>query len=174
MNTIEILQAFLSKEYQDATDMGSAMKPAPVLNDADVAQVKEELGRELSPFLKSLYCTIGNGGFGPAYGLLGLHYGPKNEDGLNAIDLYHSFRAPDPDDPHWIWPEDYIPLVHLGCAMFLCAHISDAEASVIWFEPNPHEYAQPWTDSFFPLRVNLAGLLDAWMNGEEFTDLVAE
>ena len=48
------------------------LRPAP---PAAVAEAEELAGRSLPSLLRRLYLEVGNGGFGPGYGLLGLRDG---------------------------------------------------------------------------------------------------
>src|SRR5262245_55091738 len=87
------------------------------LAERDLAAAEERLGFKIPPALAALYTRVANGGFGPAYGLLGLVGGALQEHGNDAVSQYEAFRVSDPDDPHWSWPEKLLPVVHLGCAM---------------------------------------------------------
>src|SRR5262245_16217346 len=134
-----------------AGEESGAASPHPPLSPETIAAAERQLGFALPPTLRALYARVGHGGFGPAYGLLGLVGGARQEEGLDAVGVYQRSRRPSPGDPHWTWPEGLLPLVHLGCAMFLCVDCSDTSGMVVWFEPNPHADGQPWDDAFFPL-----------------------
>jgi hypothetical protein len=130
------------------------------------------LGCGLPELLRRLYLEVANGGFGPGYGLLGVPpLGAKDDLQHDLVSLYALYREADPDDPHWVWPEGLLPLVHLGCAMYGCLNVRAAGAPIIWFEPNPHEPGTPWDGSFIPLIGSLAGWLEAWLEGR---DLIME
>ena len=111
--------------------------------------------------------TVGNGGFGPAYGILGLVDGARNEDGLDAVGVYLRSREPSSADPLWAWPASLLPVGHLGCGMFTCVDCRTANASLVWFEPNPHERGDPWDDAFIPLNLSLEDWLRRWLDGAE-------
>ena len=148
-------------------DLDASSLEHPPLDDAEVAAAEQRLGLGLPPALRALYTRLGNGGYGPAYGLLGLSGGAVQEDRLDAIGVYERGREADPDDPHWHWPETLLPVVHLGCAMFLCVDCSDERGMVVWFEPNPHERGQPWDDAFFPLDITFEELMFGWTTGQD-------
>lgn len=57
------------------------LRPAPL---AAVAEAEELAGRPLPSLLRRLYLEVGNGGFGPGYGLLGLRDGHRT-GGLDAL-----------------------------------------------------------------------------------------
>ena len=125
-------------EGNDAYDLVN-----PSLSEGEIADAEKRLGYKLPGSLRSLYAHVGNGGYGPSYGLLGLVGGAKQEDGCDAVAMFESYRAPDETDPLWGWPEKLLPVVHLGCAMFFCVDATTDDGMVVWFEPNPHEDGKP-------------------------------
>jgi hypothetical protein len=142
----------------------------PPIHDEAVARVEAAMGYQLPPLLKRLYQEIGNGGFGPDYGLLGLVGGAKNELGEDALTLYLSLRKPNAKDRFWCWPENLLPAVKCGCGMYLCVDCTSNDGKIVWFEPNPHESAKSWADSFIPLNCNLEKLMQAWVRGQSWID----
>jgi len=141
------------------------------LGKKTIIDIETRLGFQLPPLLAAIYGDITNGGFGDSYGFLGLSGGPLNEDGMDAVSLYETYRESDPDDDHWHWPEGLVPICHLGCAMYHCVQCTDDSAPIIWFEPNPHEDEGPWDDSFIPFCPTLSEYLSAWIDD---TDLWAK
>jgi len=48
----------------------------------------------------------------------------------------------------------------------MCLDLDAAtDASLIWFEPNPHCDGEPWDDSFIPIGGSLERWLSAWVDG---------
>ena len=135
------------------------------LSERDIAAAESRLSFRLPPLLRAIYGEVANGGFGEAYGFLGLVGGPLNENGLDSVSLYESYREADPADEYWHWPEGLLPVCHLGCGMYQCVQCLDDALPVIWFEPNPHEEATPWDDSFIPFSPSLREYLSAWLDG---------
>jgi hypothetical protein len=135
-----------------------------------IKAAEDKLGFPLPTTIRRVYQEIANGGFGPAYGLLGLSGGMQNEDRQDAVALYRAYCQPDPEDAHWKWPSTLLPLGHLGCAMYLCADCSCDAAPIIWFEPNPHTPGQPWDDSFFRFASSFDEWLLAWLDGRDLLD----
>ena len=142
------------------------------LTEQEISEAERRLGFALPSVLTTLYARVANGGFGFAYGLLGLVGGARQEDGNDAITMYEQFRQRDPNDPHWQWPKKLLPVVHLGCAMFFCVDCSSDDGMVIWFEPNPHENNKPWDDAFFPLGRTFGDLMSGWTGGESTLDVM--
>lgn len=135
------------------------------LSSEKIADSETRLGFKLPPLLRKIYLEVSNGGFGDSYGLLGLTNGPLNEDGLDSVSLFESYRETDPSDEYWHWPDGLLPVCHLGCAMYHCVQCSDEGAPIVWFEPNPHEDGEPWDDSFIPFCSSLSGYFSAWLGG---------
>jgi hypothetical protein len=155
----------------EPTDSGLASEKSYLpVGRKSIAKAEKSIGYKLPRLLVRLYSEVGNGGFGPDYGLLGIDGGAGNEKGHDALALYEGFRKPDKRDPFWCWPYNLLPLVHCGCAMHLCVDCASREGKVVWFEPNPHESGQSWADSFIPLNCNLEQLMEAWVEGKSWLD----
>jgi hypothetical protein len=146
-------------------DSDSQPSPYPPLSEGELAEAETSLGFKLQPGLRRIYGAIANGGFGPGYGLLGLRGGMLNEEKCDAITLYQTFRQADAEDEHWQWPEGLLPVVHLGCAMFLAVDSTKPEGPVIWFEPNPHEDGEAWDESFIPFATSFDSVIGDWLDG---------
>src|SRR5688500_2589753 len=81
----------------------------------EVEAAEAVLGFKLPDLLRRIYTEVSNGGFGYAYGVLGLRGGPRNEDRQDSVGLYLSYVEPDTDDALWEWPRGLLPICHLGC-----------------------------------------------------------
>ena len=138
---------------------------APPLSADELRAVEQRLGFPLPASVKEVYGEIANGGFGPAYGLLKLHGGPKQEDGNDALTQYELYRRRDADDHSWRWPAGLVPLVELGCAMFFCVDCTTPVGAMVWFEPNGHTPGDSWDQAFVPLRMTFEELMRAWAGG---------
>ena len=150
-------------------------RPFPPATPQEIDESERRLGFALSPLLRRVYFEVANGGFGPAYGLIGVVGGAADGRRKNAVDLYAEYRMPDPSDPHWEWPAKLLPVCNLGCAMYLCVDCGDPRGPVTWFEPNPHCDGEPWDDAFNPLAASTDAWLSAWVDGNDlFERLIAE
>ncbi|WP_206184445.1 SMI1/KNR4 family protein [Thermoactinospora rubra] len=137
----------------------------PVLSSEDIARAESTLGFPLHPLLAQLYKKIGNGGFGPEYGILGLTEGGHTSDaGLTAVEEYRQRRAADPSEPGWFWPEGVLPILTWGCAMYACVDCRSEAGTVLLFEPNPVDDGR-WADAWFVDSPSLAEWLDTWTRG---------
>lgn len=137
------------------------------LSYTQISLAETQLGFGLPLLLRQIYGEVSNGGFGYAYGFLGLLGGMVNEDGHDAVTQYRLYRQSDPSDPLWRWPESLLPFCHLGCAMFHCIRCDHPDAPVIWFEPNPHEHGESWDSSFIAFAPSLTAYLTAWLDGKD-------
>lgn len=142
--------------------------PFAPLGEAEIRAAEASLGFSLPSTLRRVYAEVGNGGFGPAYGIMGLTGGKLDDLGRDAVSLFRRFREPDARDPMWRWPERLLPVCHLGCAMHLCVDCSAAAGPVVWFEPNVHgNRGDPWEDSFYVLAASTEEWLSAWASGND-------
>ncbi len=164
----ELKQRAADPERANEGEQGTVAYPPA--SEAQIAAAQKALGFWLPPLLQEIYTTIGNGGFGPAYGLLGVAGGATQEYGHNCVELYEGFSKPDPADPHWEWPAQLLPIGHLGCGMFACIDCSSPEGPMVWFEPNPHCRGEPWGDSFIPLAPSLRDWLEQWLAGKDMLE----
>lgn len=115
----------------------------------DAAEV--QVGIVLPPLLRRLYREVGNGGFGPSSGLLGVEGGHTDADGRNVGTLYADLRA------EW-WSEGLLPICDWGCGAWACI---DSDGHIVTM------------DESGPTRPGhtLLSWLEAWVSG---ADLVAE
>jgi hypothetical protein len=137
------------------------------VDQADVSAAEGRLGFLLPALLREIYSEVGNGGFGPFYGLLGLPRGATTEYGLDCVALYERLSLPDAQDAHWAWPAKHLPIGHLGWGMFACVDCESDLAPIVWYDPNSHEAGSPWEDSFIPLISSLEAWLTGWLEGTD-------
>ena len=130
-------------------DMDRLSRPTPPKpgDPNGFASAEQELGLGLPPLLRRLYAEIGNGGFGPGYGLIGLTNGVPDDTGRTAPAIYKESRGEDPDDPAWQWPEALLPICHWGCAIVSCIDCIDTSFRMRIFDPNVFD--KDWRDCFF-------------------------
>jgi SMI1 / KNR4 family (SUKH-1) len=150
-------------EYLDARQAGLLERlPALVPASADAVEEAEALiGCQLPPLLRRLYLEVGNGGFGPGYGVLGLRGGHRDGTRRAALDLYR--EAHDSSSKHWSFlPASLLPVCYWGCGIYSFIDCSRPEGPMWGWDPNPPASRQ----SLFPEPFTLAGWLDRWVRGK--------
>ncbi|MBC7269794.1 MAG: SMI1/KNR4 family protein [Streptomyces sp.] len=168
MTEIEQLLTRVADKARATRPWGWPSLPQPV-DAATVARAEAALGFRLPPLLAALYLRIGDGGFGPEYGLLPLlDSAPADEPA--AVKQYLANRAEGREDPDWPWPEGVLPISHWGCAMYACVDCLNPEAPVLLFEPNADEADHAWYLDAPSLRAWLGDWLDGTGWYEETND----
>ncbi|MET7598904.1 SMI1/KNR4 family protein [Streptomyces sp. NPDC004082] len=159
MTEIEQLLARVARQARDTRPWGWPSLPEPV-DPSVIARAESALGFPLPALLAALYLRIGDGGFGPEYGLLPLlDSAPSGEPA--AVPQYAANRAEGLKDPDWPWPEGVLPISHWGCGMYACVDCRDPDGTVLFFEPN----ADRADDAWYVDAASLKDWLHAWLDG---------
>jgi hypothetical protein len=92
------------------SDVGLNLCPVATLESLREAEMP--MGFALPPLLRCLYLEVGNGGFGPGYGLYGVSGGfEDDQQGMTLPDLYLS------DADYDAWPKKLVSICDWGCTM---------------------------------------------------------
>ena len=115
-------------------DMAQGLSPAPKIYPPasvdDMAAAEGRLGFGLPALLKRIYIEIGNGGFGPGYGIIGITGGYDGWTGGDVLSLYAGYRENPPGGmPEW--SEKTLPVCTWGCDIYSCVDCSKPEAPVL-------------------------------------------
>jgi hypothetical protein len=126
MTDDEIIGAIQVKVARDAKS-----SVHPVAAESEIAEVERILGFSLPRFYVRILTEVGNGGFGPGYGIIGIPpRGFQDSDlGTSLIDAYLE-RSVLGDD-RWRLPKGLLPLCNWGCACFSYVDCMNKEASVV-------------------------------------------
>ena len=116
--------------------MNPRTKVFPTAHAAAIDAAERELGFPLPATLKTLYTHVGNGGFGPGYGITGVAGGFTDDVGDNIVSAYKALAQRDPNEPNWVWPDRLVRLCHWGCAIYSCVDCSKPEAPITVWDPN--------------------------------------
>lgn len=135
-----IRQRLSSTRLDDPTSRRRAFEPASA---QAIAEAEQSLDFALPPVLKQVLLEVGNGGFGPGHGLLGVRGGATDEHGNSMLDLYDGLSATNPDDPGWKWPERLVPLCPWGDSTYSCIDCSVPEGQLVTYDANGY---RPGTD----------------------------
>lgn len=168
MTEIEQLLEKVAEGARNTRPWGWPSLPEPV-DTAAVARAEAILGFPLPALLAALYLRIGDGGFGPEYGLLPLLDGAASGEPA-AVPQYLANQKSGRKDPDWPWPEGVLPISHWGCGMYACVDCRHPDGTVLFFEPNADEVDHAW----YIDAPDLATWLRTWLDGagwyEESTD----
>lgn len=143
---------------------------APPLDLALLERAEILLGRRLPQLLRETYLTVGNGGFGPGYGLLPL-IDSQFEHVEPVVELYAALSTPSEDDPV-AWPADLVPFCEWGCAIRTC--VDCANGHVVTFDPNPREDGESMSVALAETHASLAEWFSDWLDGVKLWDLMYE
>jgi hypothetical protein len=136
---------------------------------SQLAADEERLGFALPPMLKRLYVEIGNGGFGPGYGLIGISGGVPDDLGRTATEAYRGLRSQERSPPGWSWPEALLPICHWGCGITSCVDCSTPDFRMRIFDPNLVD-DDNWRDGFFAEADSFEDWIRAWAEGADLWD----
>ncbi|MEV0899719.1 hypothetical protein [Actinoplanes sp. NPDC049802] len=131
----------LADEYVEMESGGPAKRYPPATAEV-VAEAEQIAGRPLPYLLKRLYTEVGNGGFGPGYGLLGLRGGHKTGQIDATVGLRHGS----------------LMLCDWGCGISSDLHLDDGQ---VWgYDPNGFDAAEA-----FPQHMTVVDWFAKWAEG---------
>ena len=136
-------------------------------NAEAIEQAEKSLDFALPPLLKRVLLEIGNGGFGPGHGLLGVRGGATDEHGSSLVDLYDGLSATNPEDPEWSWPKRLLPICAWGDSTYSCVDCSHPEGPVVTFDANGYRPGSNLARLFEPQDLTLDAWLRAWAAGAD-------
>ena len=151
--------------------LGFSRKP---LDESTVTGVEQQLGLRLPSILRAVYRKVGNGGFGPGYGLLPLVPDGTKPDTETAVGLYETFCGSDPQQPTWEWPRHLLPFCEWGCAVRSCVDCSSSGGSVITFDPNALAPGAAMSSVFARTHASIDAWFQDWIAGVKIWDLMFE
>ena len=137
---------------------------APAASNSQLSDAEQAIGFELPEVLKSVFQSVGNGGFGPGYGLMGTDGGATDDTGATFVSMYKLFTAENSeqsDEPNWDWPKGLVPICHWGCAIYSCVDLQNGASMAVW-DPNGREPGSSPRTAIRYLDRDLTSWLDAW------------
>lgn len=91
-----------------------------------VREAERQMGLRLPSLLKRLYVEVGNGGFGPGYGLYGVTGGfAEDLQGLTLPELYL-------EEIDYYWPDKLVPICDWGCTIGSAVDCSSVEGEMVF------------------------------------------
>jgi hypothetical protein len=142
------MQSIIARVREQAA--GPGMRP-PV-SAAEVEEAERQLGFPLPDLLRELYLTVGDGGFGPSYGVLPLLKPEPGGMGHESVVLLYALLRHDPS-----WPERLLPFLDWGCAIASCVDCLSLSLPVIRYEE----------EVFTPEAPSLEHWLNDWLAGRD-------
>lgn len=142
--------------------------PLPPAMEEEVAKAEAQLGFALPSFLCRIYLEVGNGGFGPGYGLFPLNTSDPSLDSLVTAYLGMRSMTQEDIDEHWtdeeekpvLWPEQVLMLCDWGCNIYSCLDCSSSDLPIFRMDSNV---------SFVEWSIEAPSLqqwLEMWVDGK--------
>lgn len=91
MSTEQLVRAIRDRALNEATRTDARERPEKLFDVVDPSVIlgaETKLGFELPKLLATLYLEIGNGGFGPGFGIFGLRGGHTDARGHTLVEIY--------------------------------------------------------------------------------------
>jgi hypothetical protein len=151
----------------------AGMASAPV-DEPSISRAERALGRALPVLLRDVYRHVGNGGFGPGYGLLPLLPERDAFPDESLVGLYQTFLSDDSRDVSWSWPEQLLPFCDWGGAIRACVDCSTEDAAVVTFDPNVRGPGEPTASALAVTHASLHGWLADWAAGVDIWEQMFE
>jgi hypothetical protein len=151
-------------------DTFGTVKLSPPATPGILDSDEKALGFALPPLLRRIYLEIGNGGFGPGCGLIGMSGGTPDDTGDTIPASYRLLRSRQGRDQTCSWPEGLLVICHWGCAIYSCVDCLHPRFRVRIFDPNVHIDHNSWDDSFFEECASFDEWMGAWANGVRLWD----
>jgi hypothetical protein len=157
-------------DRERATDGGihprKAMRPvAPQRLQA----AERVIGLKLPELLRAIYRKVGNGGFGPAYGIVGIKGGAKL-DGYTLETCYEHMLKLENENALWRWPKHLVPVANYGCGMWSCVDCTYRKLPMVLWDPNNldadlggADARLNWGSSFWDQGLSLRTWLEGWL-----------
>jgi hypothetical protein len=147
-------------------------KPAPPAATKGLKLAEHALGFQMPDLLRAIYLEVGNGGFGPAYGIVGTKGGFKlDECWLESC--YKRMVALEKENSVWRWPKRLLPLANYGCGMWSCVDCEYKKLPMILWDPNNldsefdgADARLNWGNAFWDQGRTLRFWLERWLAGK--------
>ena len=149
----ELLAATLERAHDPkrATDESldsSETVAAPILNSDFLAELEGRLNAPYPEFLRVLYTEIGDGGYGPGYGLITAE---------EAVERALAWREPG--------VPDLLPFVYWGCTVYSVTELASGRVGILDLDATNDDF--PALEATWWQYDTLSAFWTAWLNGEE-------
>jgi len=148
----KLLAGLRDRRAKPETRIDMKTVPSPPLYDVAtemaVRAAERDLEVELPALLSRIYREVGNGGFGPGAGQIGLANGYLDADGRTLPEKYRQLRSEG-------WRERLLPLWDWGDAAWSCVDASSVNADIVTVGEL----------GFVRTEFSLETWLSAWLHG---------
>jgi len=145
------------------TEMEDVVKSKvyPPATESVLAKSERQIGFAFPALLRDIYATVGNGGFGPAYGLIGVPGGATDDLGQSVVDLFKAYRR----YCRKAWPPKLLPICHFGHCSYYCLDGSRKALPVLLFDATAFlQDKNPWKESTEKVAPSLEHWISAWLD----------
>ena len=157
-------------DRERATDGGiHPRKPVPPIAAKVLETAERAIGLKLPELLRAIYLKVGNGGFGPEYGIVGIKGGAKL-DGYTLETCYQQMLKLDNENSVWCWPKQLLPVASYGCGMWSCVDCAYQKLPMVLWDPNnldadlsDADARLNWGNSFWDQGLSLKTWLEGWL-----------
>jgi hypothetical protein len=154
-----------------AVDAATWVEPMPTIvppaTYAEVEAAEAALEFAIPTLLRRLYTEVGNGGFGPRYGLEGVPTIPPTPHTADIVALYKMYKSGPEDDQGHGWPSGWVPLISGGCLYMECVDFLTPPYRVRRYDGNAGKWGRPIDEWFEPVAASLQGRLEVWLAGSD-------
>jgi hypothetical protein len=136
---------------------GASVLPFEPASEEAVQKAERDLGFPIPTFLKACYLQVGNGGFGPGYGVIGVEGGYASDHG-DLVET-HAVLKCGTKSRRLKWPDRVLPFCEWGCNIFSCTDSDDVGNPVFTCDQG-HLSPETYTlDGFFELWLDGVNIL---------------
>lgn len=164
---VERLAERLRKSPKSLDVVGNEFRACPPASEHSVVAAEKLLGFSLPQTLRRIYLNVANGGFGPGYGVMGVEGGFTDDLGHTVADLFETYRKPDPEDPAWQWPEQFLPICHWGCVVYSAVDCSQPTSPVYFVDVGVKDIGASMETIIKLHKPSFEIWLDDWLNGKD-------
>lgn len=149
-------------DLPDTTNKALFHKVPPPVSLDELELAEQKLGFQLPSLLRALYLQIGNGGFGPGYGLISLNdMGAKNYH-INLVDGYLlGINFVQADYPSW--PRQFITVCNWGDNITSMVNWTTPLSPVYRFNGDKYDTG-PFESAIKLESLSLQTWLEDWLN----------
>jgi hypothetical protein len=148
-------------------------KPIPPVAAKALQSAERAVGFKFPELVRAIYLKVGNGGFGPEYGIVGTKGGAKHA-GCTLETCYRDMLKLEGENSVWRWPIRLLPLANYGCGMWCCVDCEYKRLPMILWDPNNldsdldgEDARVNWGNSFWDQGLSFRAWLEGWLERKQ-------